>query len=296
MSFLNGANPPVRWLTRCCVVVFAALLSGTAPAGSQNTLRHTVDSVDNLELVQAMQGPAARGDYPLLIELLREHPSKLVRSGAAVFLAGFGEQTVIDALTAAMTDPEDWVRHAAVEALSYIGGPEVEAGIRRAAGDPVPEVAQVVPLALERLTPGTSIPFGIVAQGRDSQRSEPGLVTISTSETWDALWSSHRPTDVRPEVDFSRQRVLALFLGEQSEQGRTVEVREVQQKPKFLRVLIDVRDVRTESPEDRGPSARTSAYQIITVANTDLPLHLVRRFVSGSSSAAKPGEPTGDVR
>jgi len=86
------------------------------------------------------------------------------------------------------------------------------------------------------------IPLRTLAKGTYSGVRERLEVVIKTEEAWQVLWQQHiAGVEPRPEIpmaDFSRQMVVAVFMGEQRTSGGTVEVLEATQEGTALVVQI----------------------------------------------------------
>ena len=68
--------------------------------------------------------------------------------------------------------------------------------------------------------------------------TEPAQLVVRTPDEWARLWKTmHRqrlPTPPLPEVDFSRQLVIGVFLGERSSGGASVEITAVHRQGEEL--------------------------------------------------------------
>ena len=71
-------------------------------------------------------------------------------------------------------------------------------------------------------TPGQS--ERIVERGGQSRIAVPRQVTARTEAEWTALWREHAPGRPAPAVDFSREMVLGVFLGNRPTPGYGVEI------------------------------------------------------------------------
>jgi hypothetical protein len=61
-------------------------------------------------------------------------------------------------------------------------------------------------------------------RGSRSQISEPQQAVVRGEDEWIRLWQLHAPTRPRPAVDFSREMVAGVFLGNQPTAGFAVEI------------------------------------------------------------------------
>lgn len=71
-------------------------------------------------------------------------------------------------------------------------------------------------------------PFSTIEQGSVSGIAKPTALVIKSEKEWQALWARHAavraPTPDPPQIDFSREMVIAVFAGERTTGGVTVEV------------------------------------------------------------------------
>ena len=67
-------------------------------------------------------------------------------------------------------------------------------------------------------------PVRSIDKGAMSQLSAARQVAVSDGEAWAALWREHAPARPLPDVDFSREIVVGVFLGTRSSAGFTVEI------------------------------------------------------------------------
>lgn len=59
----------------------------------------------------------------------------------------------------------------------------------------------------------TSQPMRTIDAGAHSTQDEPRLVVVRTPDAWAALWRRHSPARPLPQVDFSKEMVVGVFLG-----------------------------------------------------------------------------------
>ena len=115
-----------------------------------------------------------------------------------------------------------------------------------------------------------AVHFVTIGRGVSSGITEQPFVTIRTSDEWLDLWRRHSATTVSslaaPAIDFAREMVIALFLGQRSTGGFAIEVVRVE------RVGGGVRVVYRETPPPRGgmvPQILTQPYHIIKLQRSD---------------------------
>ena len=216
-----------------------------------------------------------KGDVQELVRLLHADPRKAVRTAAAVVLAGFQGEAVVEALSRSLKDPEDWVRLAVVHALSFIGGKEVEGSIRQALRDKDADVAKAAGEALVRLKPGKPVSFSTIDQGSYSRFNEPAYLDFRAEEDWKRFWAKHRPQDSPPPVDFSQEMVIAVFLGPRPTAGFSIRVQRLEEKDSFLWVLIQE---TLPSQDTTALQAETLPYHIVKLPRKEIPMHPVRKY------------------
>ena len=102
--------------------------------------------------------------------------------------------------------------------------------------------------------------FTNIAKGDASGQQIGRQVTVRTAAEWKALWKEHAPTDKMPEVDFTRNMVVGIFLGSKPSAGHEVEIVGVRTQDKDLIVEY----------VQKQPARGTMAAQILTE-----PYHLV---------------------
>ena len=64
----------------------------------------------------------------------------------------------------------------------------------------------------------------LIAADSMSNVDEARTVVASTEAEWTALWKSHAFDKALPRVDFSKRRVVAVFLGSRPSAGYNVEI------------------------------------------------------------------------
>ncbi len=99
--------------------------------------------------------------------------------------------------------------------------------------------------------------------------AEEGTLTISDSISWANLWSrlSRQPV---PDLDFSRQQIVGVFLGPQPADGFRVEISSTMT---VLPTAVLVRYRMLSSSADRTPpEGATAPYALRAIARTALPI------------------------
>ncbi len=92
----------------------------------------------------------------------------------------------------------------------------------------------------------TSLEFKIIEQGFRSGIHDQRAVAIRDEAAWNTLWTEHKrgpfPTTTPPQVDFSREMVVAVLLGERRTGGYSVNIINIAAVPEGLRV--DYEEIR----------------------------------------------------
>ena len=102
--------------------------------------------------------------------------------------------------------------------------------------------------------------FTSLVKGNMSEQQLARQVTVRTAAEWKALWKEHAPTAKMPDVDFSKDMVVGIFLGSKPSEGYDVEI---------VGVRTEGKDVVVEYVQ-KEPGRGTLTAQILTE-----PFHLV---------------------
>jgi len=118
-----------------------------------------------------------------------------------------------------------------------------------------------------------SIPFETIEQGGNSGVRTGKTLAIYDEAAWKGLWAEHKkgssPGATPPEVDFSKQMVVAIFLGERRTGGYFVTVKSISADSGGLTVGYE------ENRPGRGcivTMALTYPFQIIRLARVEGPV------------------------
>ncbi|MGV3723400.1 MAG: protease complex subunit PrcB family protein [Actinomycetota bacterium] len=116
-------------------------------------------------------------------------------------------------------------------------------------------------------------PLRTLAMGAQSGVQKPERVVVRTQPEWEALWKRSAPSKSQlvaaPKVDWSKEMVLAAFLGSRSTGGygvRIVGAREVNGK---LEVRVEERRPR---PDGFVTQAFTAPFHIVAAPKSTLPV------------------------
>jgi hypothetical protein len=122
-----------------------------------------------------------------------------------------------------------------------------------------------------------NIDFTTIAQGADSGYQSASQTVIDNQERWINLWQQHtsdtEPPPPVPQVDFTSYNVVAVFAGEKSTGGYSVEMLTVETRnfqTKDLPSLVIVVEYRQPQPEDFVTEAMTYPYHMIKIPQIDV--------------------------
>ena len=108
------------------------------------------------------------------------------------------------------------------------------------------------------------VPFSTLAKGLASGVDQQTQIVVRSQDDWAALWSRHMRTQAAPppppSVDFSRDMVVALFLGERPTGGHAIEVTRIERTDGGLAIRY-----RTTRPDPTGmqTQALTQPFHLI---------------------------------
>jgi hypothetical protein len=121
-----------------------------------------------------------------------------------------------------------------------------------------------------------AVRFESLARSEQSGLTEPQRSVIRTEQAWEAAWYGinvyRMPKPPAPEVDFEREMVVLVALGERTSAGHAVEVVSVEREGGFLRVLA-----RATAPAAGSDQAAvlTHPYHAVRVPRSDGPVEVV---------------------
>ncbi len=114
-----------------------------------------------------------------------------------------------------------------------------------------------------------------------------GQQVIGDAETWETLWKKiHRtrtPAPKLPDVDFEKQTVIAVFMGERTSGGYGIRVTSVTETAKEIVVSIAR---RSPPPGAMTISVMTQPYDMVVVAKSDKPVRFGARQRPPAAGAA----------
>ena len=121
--------------------------------------------------------------------------------------------------------------------------------------------AMAVSMVLQAFTP----PARTLEKGASSGIETARQVSLSTADQLTALWNEHGSAKPRPTVDFSKDMVVAVFLGTRTTSGYAVEIIGYRSaSPGLKDVIVEYRET---APGRDAISAQvlTSPYHIAVI-------------------------------
>jgi len=133
--------------------------------------------------------------------------------------------------------------------------------------------------------------FETIGKGFFSGFTERKNWVIRTQEQWAELWSIHTSTRIPhtspPAIDFARDMVLAVFMGQRPSGGFSIEITKVEKVENTIVVFFR----ETEpAPEAEVTAVLTQPYHIIKIEKTDLPV--IFKNIKESTKTAIPNNLT----
>ena len=132
--------------------------------------------------------------------------------------------------------------------------------------------ALILPAACAGRTPGTPLSFSTVELGASSGIREPTRVVVRTSREWLVVWARHvQPVGavVPPPVDFSREMVVGVFMGQRATGGYQIEITRVERVDRAETVLRVHYQVREPEPGAVLTQALTQPFHLVRLARDD---------------------------
>ncbi len=108
----------------------------------------------------------------------------------------------------------------------------------------------------------TAVPMRSIDQGLNSDVDAARQVTIRTADEWSKLWTQHAGERKRPAVDFSKDVVVAVFMGTRPSAAFSIEI--VGTRVDGATLVVTYKETR---PAPGGVAAQilTSPFHIVAV-------------------------------
>ena len=119
----------------------------------------------------------------------------------------------------------------------------------------------------------TCLEFETIEKGFFSGITKQKNLTIRTQNEWNKLWDSHTSTRIPhpkiPVIDFTKNMVLAVFMGQRRTGGFAVEIKKIEKYRSELVVLF----TETEPASKAAVTAvLTQPYHIVKIRKVNLPV------------------------
>jgi hypothetical protein len=116
-----------------------------------------------------------------------------------------------------------------------------------------------------------------IAKGNYSGVDESIDLVIESEEDWRELWgkiyAGTYPVKEPPDIDFSRQTVLAAFLGTRSTGGYSIEFsRLVKENSKIKAIFTS----KSPEPGDMVTTALSQPYHVVSIGVADKDIEIIR--------------------
>ncbi len=105
-------------------------------------------------------------------------------------------------------------------------------------------------------------PIRTLDKGLDSNIDAARQAAVRTPAEWDALWRAHGGERTRPAVDFSKELVVAVFLGSRPTAGFSVDI--VGTRDEGAGLIVQYRETRPP-PGAIVAQVLTMPYHIVAV-------------------------------
>ncbi len=98
-------------------------------------------------------------------------------------------------------------------------------------------------------------------------------LVIKTEDRWKEIWEKvhllRLPKPELPKIDFEKEMVVAVFMGERSSGGYEIEIRKIIKTEKEIVVEVEEKE---PSPESLQSMALIQPYHIVVVKSSPLPV------------------------
>lgn len=108
-----------------------------------------------------------------------------------------------------------------------------------------------------------------IEKGAHSNVDDTLTASARSEAEWGALWKKHNFDKPVPAVDFSREMVVAVFMGSRPTAGFSVEI--VSASPRDGKLIVTYREAQP-APGSISAQVLTAPYHIAAVAQSTLPV------------------------
>jgi hypothetical protein len=107
-----------------------------------------------------------------------------------------------------------------------------------------------------------SLPMRSIEKGVTSNMDDARQATARSADEWAKLWNLHAGERTRPNVDFSRDVVVAVFMGTRPTAGFSIEIVGVREDGPAL--VVSYKETRP-APDSVAAQVLTSPFHIVAV-------------------------------
>ena len=107
-----------------------------------------------------------------------------------------------------------------------------------------------------------SVPMRTIEKGGMSNMDDARQASARSADDWAKLWNLHAGERTRPTVDFTRDVVVAVFLGTRPTAGFSIEITGVRQEGQTL--VVSYKETRPAA-DSVAAQVLTSPYHIVAV-------------------------------
>jgi hypothetical protein len=108
----------------------------------------------------------------------------------------------------------------------------------------------------------STLPMRSLDKGQNSQIDAARQVSTRSSDEWTRLWTQHAGGRARPNVDFNKEVVAAVFLGSRPSAGYGVEIVRVRDEGAAL--VVSYKETRP-APDSVAAQILTSPFHIVAI-------------------------------
>jgi len=132
-------------------------------------------------------------------------------------------------------------------------------------------------LGLSRAMADTGVEIKVAKEWKGSHcgYTKPERLVIKTEDQWREVWEKmHRlrlPTPERPKIDFEREMVVAVFMGQRKTGGYEIEITEIEERKGEIIVEVEEKE---PPPESIRAMALTQPYHIVVIKKSSFPVRL----------------------
>lgn len=112
--------------------------------------------------------------------------------------------------------------------------------------------------------PATSALYEVLSQSAYQGKDEKSFEVISDKATLLKLYEAIHDTEV-PKIDFKKQRIVALFLGQRNSGGYEIKIKNVEEKDN--KIYVTVEEV-SPKPGDMATMAITNPFVVAKINST----------------------------